>query len=93
VGRGGSVRDEVLLALRTPVLFVQGTRDPLCPLDRLEAVRGRMAAPNALHRVEGGDHSLEASVAVLRAAGETQAEVEARALDAIRSFVASLRPG
>jgi hypothetical protein len=88
VSQGGKVRDEVLLALERPVLFVQGTRDPLCPLDRLEAVRARMGAPSALHRVEGGDHSLEVPAAALRAAGEGQADVEARALGAIRAFLA-----
>lgn len=58
-GTSGALRDEVLLALRTPVLFVQGTRDPLCPLDALETVRKRMTAPNDLFIVEGGNHSLE----------------------------------
>ena len=56
---GGAVRDEVLLALRTPVLFVQGTRDPLCPLELLAGVREGMTAPNDLLVVEGGNHSLE----------------------------------
>lgn len=93
VGQGGKPRDAVLLALRTPALFVQGTRDPLCPLERLDAVRARMAAPTALHRVEGGEHSLEVSAAALRAAGEGQADVEARALDAIRGFLGSIRTG
>src|SRR5205823_6277167 len=54
----GKIRDEVLLALKTPILFVQGTRDPLCPLELLSEVRERMTAENALHVVEGGDHSL-----------------------------------
>jgi predicted alpha/beta-hydrolase family hydrolase len=58
-GTGGGMRDEVLLALRCPVLFVQGTRDPLCPLDLLEGVRRRMTAPHELFVVEGGNHSLE----------------------------------
>jgi predicted alpha/beta-hydrolase family hydrolase len=89
VGRGGAVRDEVLLALRTPVLFVQGTRDPLCPLGRLDAVRGRMTAPSALHLIEGGDHSLEVPASALRARGQSQAEAEAQALDAIGAFLAS----
>ena len=31
-GVTGKRRDQVLLALRTPVLFVQGARDALCPL-------------------------------------------------------------
>src|SRR5262245_19155780 len=34
-GSSGALRDEVLRALRTPLLLLQGTRDPLCPLDVL----------------------------------------------------------
>jgi uncharacterized protein len=90
-GIRGALRSEVLLALRTPVLFVQGTRDLLCPLDALEGVRRRMAAPNALHVVEGGNHSLEVGVRALRARGETQEDVERRILEAIRSFLAGRR--
>jgi uncharacterized protein len=86
-GQRGALRDEVLLALRTPILFVQGTRDPLCPLDALEAVRRRMTAPNALHAVEGGNHSLEVGVRALAARGETQETVDRRALEAIARFV------
>lgn len=86
-GQRGQLRDEVLLALRAPVLFVQGTRDALCPLDDLERVRARMAAPTALHVVEGGNHSLEVGVRALAARGETQEDVEARALEAIAAFV------
>src|SRR5919198_1348059 len=78
-GARGELRSEVLLALRTPVLFVQGSRDPLCPLDALEDVRRRMAATSALHVVEGGNHSLEVGVRELRARGETQESVDARA--------------
>jgi predicted alpha/beta-hydrolase family hydrolase len=89
VGATGAVRDEVLLALRTPVLFVQGTRDRLCPLDRLETVRARMAAPTALHVVEGGDHGLEPSAAALRAGGVTREDVAAAALEAVRTFLAA----
>jgi len=90
----GAVRDEVLLALRTPVLFVQGTRDPLGPLDLLERVRRRMRAPTALHVVEGGDHSLQATRRDLRARGTSQEAEEARALAAVRDFLGEhLRAG
>src|SRR5262249_7493813 len=58
MGDRTKLRDEILLALNTPILFVQGTRDSLCPLDLLERVRVDMKAPNFLHVVEGGDHSL-----------------------------------
>ena len=53
------LRDKVLREMTTPILFVQGTRDSLCPLDLLETVRREMQAPNELYIVEGGDHSLQ----------------------------------
>lgn len=90
-GQRGQLRDEVLLALRRPILFVEGTRDPLCPLDLLEQVRARMAAPSALHVVEGGNHSLEVGVRALAARGETQDDVDARSVAAIATFLAAPR--
>lgn len=84
------LRDKVLRDLRTPILFVQGTRDPLCPLDLLESIRDEMKAPNFLHLVEGGDHSLQVTKTQLKTAGETQDEVDERALGAIEQFVGRL---
>jgi len=86
-GKTGAVRDEVLLALRVPILFLQGTRDPLCPLDLMETVRTKMTAPSTLHVVEGGDHSLTVSATALRAAGEKQADSDARVLAAVAQFL------
>lgn len=86
-GRGGALRDEVLLALRTPVLFAQGTRDPLCPLDELEAVRARMRAPSQLYRVEDGDHGLLVAKRTLRARGMTQEDVDHGTLQVIDDFL------
>jgi uncharacterized protein len=86
-GKQGAVRDEVLLALRIPILFLQGTRDALCPVELLEAVRRKMQAPSTLHLVEGGDHSLNVSAGALRAAGEKQADSDARVLAAVGSFL------
>ena len=83
------MRDEVLVALRTPILFVQGSRDSLCSLDKLAEVRARMTAPSTLLVVEGGNHSLEVSAAQRKASGTTQADSDARVLDAIRVFVAA----
>ena len=86
-GQRGDLRDQVLRALRIPILFIQGTRDPLCPLEALEAVRARMRAPSALHVVEGGNHSLEVGVRALAVRGETQEAVEARAAAAVGTFL------
>jgi uncharacterized protein len=87
-GTSGALRDEVLVALRTRALLLQGSRDELCPLDLLAEVRGRMSAPSTLVVVEGGDHSLLLSAALRRAAGTTQAEADARLLQAIEQFIA-----
>jgi predicted alpha/beta-hydrolase family hydrolase len=38
-GDPSKLRDEVLLALSTPALFVRGTRNRLCPIDLPEGVR------------------------------------------------------
>jgi uncharacterized protein len=82
------LRDRVLRALQTPILFVQGTRDSLCPLDLLEGVRAEMKAPTFIHVVEGGDHSLIVAKRQMAAAGETQEEVDERILEAIKKFLA-----
>ena len=81
------LRAEVLRALSTPILFIQGSRDRLCPLDLLESVRREMTAVNKLHLVEGGDHSLLVTQARLKACGETQNEVDERILESIRAFL------
>jgi len=85
------LRDEVLRALTTPILFVQGTRDSLCPLDLLERARTEMKASTFLHIVEGGDHSLRVQKHQLQARGETQEEVDQQILKAIAGFVDQLR--
>jgi uncharacterized protein len=87
-GATGALRDEVLVALGTRILLLQGSRDELCPLDLLADVRARMSAPTTLVVIEGGDHSLALSAAQRKATGTTQAEADARVMEAIRAFVA-----
>ncbi len=87
-GDRSKLRDEVLLALRTPILFVQGSRDPLCPLDLLEDVRKHMRAPSALHVVDDADHSLLVSKSALKAREATQEEADEEWLKEVAAFVA-----
>ena len=81
------LRDKVLREMTTPILFVQGTRDPLCPLDLLETVRREMRAPNELFVVDEGDHSLMVTKRQLARQGETQDDVDRRVLQTITAFV------
>ncbi len=87
-GKRRPVRDAVLRSLATPILFLQGSRDPLCPLDRLEAVRATMNAPSTLHVVDGGNHSLVVGTRALHAAGLTQAAVDEAVTAEVGRFLA-----
>ena len=90
MGDRTKLRDEVLRGLNTPILFVQGSRDPLCPLDLLERVRTEMKTQNVLHIVDGGDHSLRVPKRQLQATGRTQEDIDRQILKAIAGFVDEL---
>jgi predicted alpha/beta-hydrolase family hydrolase len=81
------LRDKVLRDLTTATLFVQGTRDPLCPLELLETVRCQMQAPNTLHVIEGADHSLLLRKGDLARMDKTQEEIDQKILEVIDRFV------
>lgn len=83
-GQNGALRDQVLYATKTPILFLQGTRDSLCPLDELEVVRRNMTAHNELHVVQEGDHSL----VVTKRSGQSQSDVDTRIATVIADFLA-----
>ena len=83
------IRDKVLREIRQPILFVQGTRDPLCPLALLERVRTEMTAPSELYVVEEGDHSLTVTKGKIKASGKNQDDVDREILQGILQFVQS----
>jgi len=56
-GAPGTGRAEHLERVRTPMLFLQGTRDKLADLVLLGPVIERLGSKATLHIVEGGDHS------------------------------------
>jgi predicted alpha/beta-hydrolase family hydrolase len=89
----GEWRDAILKQLDVPILFVQGTRDKLCPLGSLEEVRKQMKAPSELFVVEGGDHSLLVGKRALARRESTQDRVDDEILAAIRGFALSLSCG
>lgn len=89
-GMNGAVRDETLLQLKVPVLFVQGSKDGLCPLEKLDAVKKKMTAVSELHVIEGGDHSFKIAKKHLQSSGTSQDEAEDHAIQAIATFAANL---
>ncbi|CAH1453602.1 unnamed protein product [Lactuca virosa] len=89
-GTKGAIRDEPLMQLSIPTMFVQGTKDGLCPLASLEVVRKKMKALNTVYVVENGDHSFKIGKKNLEMAGITHEEVERLAVQAIATFVSQI---
>ena len=56
-GKKDQLRDAHLYRIPIPMLFLAGTRDALCDLQRLNTVLKRLTAPWRLEVIEGGDHS------------------------------------
>uniref|UniRef100_A0A0R0IFX5 KANL3/Tex30 alpha/beta hydrolase-like domain-containing protein n=1 Tax=Glycine max TaxID=3847 RepID=A0A0R0IFX5_SOYBN len=66
---------------------LKGSKDGLCPLEKLETTRKKMKAPNELHVIDGGDHSFKIGKKHLQANNSTQDEVEDVAVLAIAAFI------
>ena len=80
----GILRVDHWARLGCPVLFVEGTRDPLCDLALLRTQLPRISSPVTLQLVEGGDHSFKLPTA----AGKAQEEVWSEASAAVVAWMA-----
>lgn len=67
--------------------LAQGSKDGLCPLEKLEATRQKMKALNELHVIDGGDHSFKIAKKHLQANGSTQHEAEDVAVQTVAAFI------
>ena len=76
-------RAEHLPRAAGPLLFIQGTRDMLAPLDALKPVVEGLGARASLHIVEGADHSYD----VLVRSGRTHIEVIEEVAGVIASWI------
>ena len=65
------LRAEHLSRIQCPMLFIQGTRDPLCRLDLLQNVAKKLQASVTVHVIDDGDHSFK----VPKRGGRTEANV------------------
>ncbi len=90
MGKTAKLRDEVLLELPLPTLFVQGTRDKLCPLKQLREVIDKRKARSELHVVESGDHSLLPTKTFLKQNDLSLEDIEQQVVKRIRAFVEEL---
>lgn len=75
-GKPEKLRDQHLYGLPTPMLFLQGTRDPFATPGLLAGVVSRIGPNAVLQWVEGGDHSF-AVAGMKRPADEAGASLAA----------------
>lgn len=85
-GRPDRLRTDHLASITTPMLFVEGTRDPLCPLDTLRKVTKDLPGPVEIAVIEDGDHSLK----VRRSSGRTTEEAMAEVTTRVGAWLRSL---
>ncbi len=82
-GKPSSERGAHLAQVNVPMLFLQGTRDRLAELDRIESLCRGLGKRATLHIIEGGDHSFH----VLKRSGRTDEEVQNELGETVGSWV------
>jgi predicted alpha/beta-hydrolase family hydrolase len=87
-GRPSGVNARALDGVTQPMLFVQGTRDPLADRTLITALVEKIGKNATLHEVQQADHSF----ALPEGSGRSQAEVYEEVADAIAAFTATLAP-
>ncbi|BCR04314.1 alpha/beta hydrolase [Desulfuromonas versatilis] len=80
-GKPDQLRDAHLYRIKTPTLFIQGTRDSMCKLEKLEGVVKKMPKRPRLEIIDGGDHSFKVPKAQGRSPREVFAEILQRTAD------------
>jgi uncharacterized protein len=82
-GRPDRLRVAHLADITIPMLFVEGTRDPFCPLETLEKTLAELRAPTKVAVIEDGDHSFK----VRKSSGRSTTEAWAEVVDAVATWL------
>ncbi|HEX2058188.1 MAG TPA: alpha/beta fold hydrolase [Actinomycetota bacterium] len=77
-GRPDRIRKAHLPDVKVPMLFVEGTRDPFCPLDTLRDVIAETKVDAEVAVIDDGDHSFKVRASSGRSTREAWGEVAAR---------------
>lgn len=83
-GRPERIRDEHLYQVKPPMLFIEGTRDPFCPLETLERVRKKLPGHSEVAVIDDGDHSFK----VRKASGRTTTDAWTEVVDRAAEWIA-----
>lgn len=86
--RPGTKRADHLTKVEIPMLFLQGTRDPLADLSLLRPITAKLGARATLHVVDTADHSFH----VLKSSGRTDPDVLRELAETTADWAAKLKP-
>jgi hypothetical protein len=87
-GRPSAVNARILDGIAHPLLFVQGTRDPLADLELMRSLVEKLGPNAKLHLVQQADHAFELPAG----SGRTEQEVHEEVASAVADFAATLGP-
>ncbi len=79
-GKPSQLKADPLFRVICPTLFVQGTRDTHCRIDRLQTLLRRIGAPTRLATIEDADHELGPVKRASRSEEEVRQEIRAAVL-------------
>ena len=79
-GKPSQLKADPLFRVICPTLFVQGTRDTHCRIDRLQTLLRRIGAPTRLATIEDADHELEPVKRASRSEEDVRQEIRAAVL-------------
>ncbi|MCB8933523.1 MAG: alpha/beta fold hydrolase [Chthonomonadaceae bacterium] len=82
-GQFNKLRDAHLPAIQVPTLCLNGTQDPLCDKELMDAVLPRLDQRFQMHWLEHADHSFH----VLKRSGRTDAEVLAEVAGTVEEWL------
>jgi predicted alpha/beta-hydrolase family hydrolase len=82
-GNSEKLRAKHLAEIKTPMLFVQGSRDIFGTADELRPIIDALQQPATLYVVEGGDHSFK----VPKSSGVTQEEAHAAVIEKVAGWL------
>ena len=74
-GKKDKLRDAHLYEITKPMLFLEGTRDPFCNMEKLQLVLQRLPGPYDLDIVDGGDHSFNLPKSSSRSAESVHGQI------------------
>lgn len=90
-GKPERLRAEHLAAIKVPMLFVEGTRDPFCPLETLQKIIDDLGAHTDLVVISDGDHSYKVRKSSGRSTNDAWNEVAGAVRDWVLRIAADKR--